>query len=101
MAPGGSVRVRRLHNGGSVLVVANNIRQAQQLYGHLGPIARQLFGPQAAAMLHSRFERRDRRRLEQHITELISPSRKEPVVICPGGVCRRSRNSPGGGCGGV
>lgn len=74
----------RLHNGESVLVVANNIRQAQQLYDQLGPIARRLFGPEAAAMLHSRFKRRDRNRLEQHITERHSVDRTRRGDRLPG-----------------
>ncbi|MFJ5064670.1 CRISPR-associated helicase Cas3' [Streptomyces nigra] len=57
----------RIEHGESVLVIANNIRQAQQLYDDLGPRARALHGPGAATMLHSRYRRRDRARLEQHI----------------------------------
>ncbi|MFJ5307435.1 CRISPR-associated helicase Cas3' [Streptomyces sp. NPDC088350] len=74
----------RLHNGESVLVVANNIRQAQQLYDQLGPVARRLFGPEAAALLHSRFKRRDRSRLEQRITERHSVDRTRAGDRLPG-----------------
>ncbi|MEW2290481.1 CRISPR-associated helicase Cas3' [Streptomyces sp. NPDC047841] len=74
----------RLHRGESVLVIANNIRQAQQLYDQLAPTARALHGPEAATMLHSRYKRRDRARLEQHITARYSTARTRAGRRLPG-----------------
>ncbi|MEU6904407.1 CRISPR-associated helicase Cas3' [Streptomyces coeruleorubidus] len=74
----------RLRRDESVLVIANNIKQAQQLYQQLGPVARTLFGPNAATMLHSRYKRHDRNRLEQHITNRHSVERTRAHDRLPG-----------------
>lgn len=74
----------RLQSGESVLVIANNIRHAQQLYTRLAPIARALYGPQAASMLHSRYKRRDRARLEQAITDRYGVARTREEARLPG-----------------
>lgn len=74
----------RLEQGESVLVIANNIRQAQQLYDQLGPRTRTLHGPDAATMLHSRYRRRDRARLEQHILTRHSVERTRANRRLPG-----------------
>lgn len=73
-----------LHRGDSLLVIANNIRQAQQLYDQLAPTARALHGLQAATMLHSRYKRRDRSRIEQHITARYSTDRTRVGERLPG-----------------
>ncbi|MFB7576279.1 CRISPR-associated helicase Cas3' [Streptomyces sp. NPDC056165] len=74
----------RLHRGESALVIANNIRQAQQLYDQLGPVARALHGPETATMLHSRYRRRDRARLEQHILARHNVDRTRAGERLPG-----------------
>ncbi len=61
-----------LAEGRSVLVVANTVGTAQQLYASLAPVARDLLSDpddeNAALLLHSRFKARDRARIEQRIT---------------------------------
>ncbi|MEV0605642.1 CRISPR-associated helicase Cas3' [Polymorphospora rubra] len=57
----------RIAAGHSVLVVANNVAHAQELYEKLGPDARERYGPDGAILLHSRFRRRERLDLEQRI----------------------------------
>jgi CRISPR-associated endonuclease/helicase Cas3 len=51
--------------GRSVLVVANNVADAQFVYDRLAPFARQLHGAEGALLLHSRFRRCDRSRIEK------------------------------------
>lgn len=58
---------QQLHTGRRVLVVANNVAQAQTIYTELGPLARELHGPDAAWLLHSRYRRCDRRTIETAI----------------------------------
>ncbi|WP_399094190.1 CRISPR-associated helicase Cas3' [Streptomyces sp. BBFR2] len=60
---------RRLANGDSVLVVANNVAHALELYDTLAPAAHAHHGPRSALLLHSRFKRRDRSAIEKDITE--------------------------------
>jgi len=57
----------RLRAGQAVLVVANNVADARALYESLAPVAVELHGPQAARLLHSRFRRKDRSRIEEAI----------------------------------
>lgn len=59
----------RLDARQSVLVVANNVRDAQDLFAELGPYATELFGDGAATLLHSRFRRRDRQAIEKRVRE--------------------------------
>jgi CRISPR-associated endonuclease/helicase Cas3 len=58
----------RLDLGESVLVVANNVAHALDLFTDLAPAVRDQHGPDAAILLHSRFRRRDRARIERAIT---------------------------------
>lgn len=58
------VRVR-LEQGQSVLVVANTVRHAQQIFAELAPLAWDRHGPTGALLLHSRFRRCDRNRVER------------------------------------
>jgi CRISPR-associated endonuclease/helicase Cas3 len=57
----------RLAAGKAVLVVVNSVAQAQELYDDLAPEVREQHGPDAATLLHSRFRRMDRTRLEDRI----------------------------------
>jgi CRISPR-associated endonuclease/helicase Cas3 len=57
----------RLSEDQSVLIVANNVAHAQDLFEQLSPIACALRGPDTAMLLHSRFRRRDRSRIEKAI----------------------------------
>ncbi len=59
----------RLAAGDSVLVVANNVADAQRLFAELEPEA------DAAFLLHSRFRRMDRSALEQAIAERFGVGR--------------------------
>ncbi|UQA90754.1 CRISPR-associated helicase Cas3' [Streptomyces halobius] len=58
---------RRLENGDSVLVVANNVAHALDLYDELAPEVVERHGPEAALLLHSRFRRVDRATIEDNI----------------------------------
>lgn len=56
--------------GLAVLVIANTVRRAQEVYGLLAPTARGRHGkddPAAAMLLHSRFRTRDRKRKEESL----------------------------------
>ncbi|MFF3015482.1 CRISPR-associated helicase Cas3' [Streptomyces sp. NPDC057939] len=59
----------RLSRGESVLVIANNVAHAHALYEQLAPQVREQHGSDAALLLHSRFRRLDRSRIEQEITD--------------------------------
>ncbi|MEV5575456.1 CRISPR-associated helicase Cas3' [Spirillospora sp. NPDC052269] len=59
----------RLADGGSVLVVANNVRDAITLYETLGPYCTELHGEDSAHLLHSRYRRMDRTAIETAIRE--------------------------------
>jgi CRISPR-associated endonuclease/helicase Cas3 len=63
-----------LTEGRSVLIVANNVAHAQQLYQQLAPTARALHGPDAAILLHSRFCRDHRSRIERAIRQRFGTS---------------------------
>lgn len=58
---------QQLHGGQSVLVVANNVADARALHEQLAPVATDIYGPQAARLLHSRFRRKDRSTIEEAI----------------------------------
>ncbi|WP_242606494.1 CRISPR-associated helicase Cas3' [Protofrankia symbiont of Coriaria ruscifolia] len=75
-----------LAEGRSVLVVANTVGTAQQLYASLASVARGLLGDDgnAALLLHSRFKARDRARIEQRITAR-HPERKAGQSAFRGG----------------
>ncbi|MGW7055129.1 CRISPR-associated helicase Cas3' [Streptomyces sp. NPDC054887] len=84
-APAAVAEIRdRLQAGESVLAIANNIKHAQQLYTQLAPIARALYGPDAASMLHSRYKRGDRTLIEQHITGRYGVDRTRAGTRLPG-----------------
>jgi CRISPR-associated endonuclease/helicase Cas3 len=53
----------------SVLVVANSVAHAQELFAALAPEVRDRHGPEAAVLLHSRFTRGDRTVLEDRIAD--------------------------------
>ncbi|WP_433709492.1 CRISPR-associated helicase Cas3' [Nocardia sp. CA-084685] len=57
----------RLRDGQSVLVVANNVADAREIYTELAPIAQDLYGDDAALLLHSRFKTMDRAEIEARI----------------------------------
>ncbi|WP_433677962.1 CRISPR-associated helicase Cas3' [Nocardia sp. CA-119907] len=57
----------RLHDGQSVLVVANNVAHAREIHTALAPIAQGLYGEDAALLLHSRFKTMDRAAIETRI----------------------------------
>ncbi|MEV0530804.1 CRISPR-associated helicase Cas3' [Kitasatospora sp. NPDC050463] len=59
----------RLDRGQSVLVVANNVAHALALFTELAPHCRALHGDDSAFLLHSRFTRQDRNRIEQNIRD--------------------------------
>lgn len=60
---------QRLTDRQSVLVVANNIRDAITLYQALGPFCVELHGESSAHLLHSRYRRMDRTAIETAIQE--------------------------------
>ncbi|SEG48519.1 CRISPR-associated helicase, Cas3 family [Thermomonospora echinospora] len=55
----------RIRGGRSVLVVANNIKDAQHLFDELAPVAGD--DSDAAVLLHSRFRRKDRLNIEERL----------------------------------
>lgn len=59
----------RIADGCAVLVVANSVRHARELFAALAPTAEDLYGPQGAHLLHSRFRRADRAAIEEVIRE--------------------------------
>ncbi len=64
----------RLVQGHSVLVVANNVAYAQELFAALAPTAESMHGPQGAHLLHARFKRGDRSAVEDGITKRYGTS---------------------------
>lgn len=58
---------KQVRAGQAVLVVANNVADARALHETLAPVVAELHGPDAALLLHSRFRRRDRSRIEEAI----------------------------------
>jgi CRISPR-associated endonuclease/helicase Cas3 len=83
--------VANLRAGRSVLVVANNVADARALYEQLAPVARKLHGPDAALLLHSRFRRADRARIEDNIRARFGTNRP-PTPACS--LPPRSSRSP-------
>ncbi|MCX9193106.1 CRISPR-associated helicase/endonuclease Cas3 [Carbonactinospora thermoautotrophica] len=75
---------QHLAAGRSVLVVANNVADAQHLYDQLAPLALQAHGPEAALLLHSRFRRRDRSRIEEKIHDRFGTRPGDPAGRRPG-----------------
>ncbi|WP_326695739.1 CRISPR-associated helicase Cas3' [Streptomyces sp. NBC_01766] len=59
----------RLTEGHSVLVVANNVKDAIFLYEALAPLCTQLHGENSAYLLHSRYRRMDRNAIETGILD--------------------------------
>ncbi|RFS86632.1 CRISPR-associated helicase Cas3' [Actinomadura spongiicola] len=59
----------RLSQNESVLVVANNVAQALELFEELAPETEERHGQGSALLLHSRFRRGDRNGIEQSIRE--------------------------------
>ncbi|MCA2186449.1 CRISPR-associated helicase Cas3' [Nonomuraea cavernae] len=66
---------RRLAGGESVLVVANNVADAQGLFAELAPVT------DVAFLLHSRFRRMDRSALEQVIGERFGVGRPRQLGL--------------------
>lgn len=67
-APAALEEIRqRLAQNESVLVIANNVAHALELYAELAPAVRARNGEDAALLLHSRFRRTDRSRIEKKI----------------------------------
>lgn len=73
----------RLDAGRSVLVVANSVRHAQELYAALGAAVRERYGPEAATLLHSRFRRGDRGELERRLGDRygVHAARRPGLVV--------------------
>ncbi|MFD3759687.1 CRISPR-associated helicase Cas3' [Streptomyces sp. NPDC058622] len=67
----------RLAQGESVLVIANNVAHATALYEHLAPDVREHHGQDAALLLHSRFRRVDRSRIEKKIADRFGTAAPE------------------------
>ncbi|WP_255954589.1 CRISPR-associated helicase Cas3' [Streptomyces odontomachi] len=70
---------KRLSNDESVLVIANNVAHALELYADLAPAVRERHGEEAALLLHSRFRRKDRSSIEKKISErfgTVAPDRQ-------------------------
>lgn len=61
--------------GRSVLVVANNVRHARELFDELAPIARAVHGDGSALLLHSRFRAMDRDAIEGRILDRFQAGR--------------------------
>ncbi|MEU7002679.1 CRISPR-associated helicase Cas3' [Nonomuraea sp. NPDC046570] len=59
----------RLTRDASVLVVANNVAQALELFEELAPDVEERYGEGSALLLHSRFRRGDRNGIEQNIRD--------------------------------
>lgn len=73
-----------LRAGRSVLVVANTVDDATLLFDRLAPLACEIFGPDGAVLLHSRFTATDRGRIEDTIISrhgASSPTRAPGLVV--------------------
>ncbi|MFC4908479.1 CRISPR-associated helicase Cas3' [Actinomadura gamaensis] len=66
---------QRLADGQSVLVVANNVRDAITLHQTLGPYCVELHGDDSAHLLHSRYRRMDRTAIESAVQERFASGR--------------------------
>ncbi len=72
----------QLRAGQAVLVVANNVADARALYETLAPLAAELYGREAALLLHSRFRRKDRSTIEEAIqTRFGTRQPRRPGVL--------------------
>jgi len=72
----------RLARGQSVLVIANNVRDAITLYQALGPYCAGLHGEDSAHLLHSRFRRMDRTRIETAVLKRFEAGRpRQPGLL--------------------
>jgi CRISPR-associated endonuclease/helicase Cas3 len=60
---------QRLDGGQSVLVVANNVAHAMEIFTKLAPEVTARHGSDSAVLLHSRFRRKDRFGIEEKITK--------------------------------
>ncbi|MET9922348.1 CRISPR-associated helicase Cas3' [Streptomyces sp. NPDC006435] len=65
----------RLTEGRSVLVIANNVKDAIFLYEALAPLCTQLHGEGSAHLLHSRYRRMDRSTIEAGILKRFEAGR--------------------------
>ncbi|WP_381805439.1 CRISPR-associated helicase Cas3' [Streptomyces niveus] len=63
-----------LTEGRSVLVIANNVKDAVLLYEALAPLCTQLYGEDSAYLLHSRYRRMDRNTIETGILNRFEAS---------------------------
>lgn len=74
---------QRLADQQAVLVVANNVQQAQELFDSLAPVAREQYGDDAAILLHSRFRRCDRSQIEGRIRDRygVGAPRRPGLVV--------------------
>ncbi|TMQ90784.1 CRISPR-associated helicase Cas3' [Actinomadura soli] len=74
----------RLADGRSVLVVANNVRDAISLYETLGPSCIELHGANSAHLLHSRYRRMDRTAIETAIQERFASGKPRRAGLLVG-----------------
>ncbi|WP_026405387.1 CRISPR-associated helicase/endonuclease Cas3 [Actinomadura rifamycini] len=65
----------RLTRNQSVLVVANNVRDAITIFENLAPFCTELHGEHSAHLLHARFRRMDRTAIEEAITTRFAARR--------------------------
>ena len=75
---------QHLIQGHAVLVVTNNVADAQHLFDQLAPLARFRHGSEAALLLHSRFRRYDRIQIEQKICDRFGTRPNNPAARRPG-----------------
>lgn len=88
LAPASLDRARSwLAEGHSVLVVANTVDTAQELYTKLAPAARNVLpdDPDAAVLLHSRFRAEDRAKIERRVLKR-HPQRRPDETAPRGGL---------------
>ena len=72
----------RLRSGQAVLVVANNVADARELFQRLAPGAIQIHGDGAAELLHSRFRAMDRAAIEARICDRYGTGRpRRPGLV--------------------
>jgi CRISPR-associated helicase Cas3/CRISPR-associated endonuclease Cas3-HD len=82
-APGSVTEITgRLQAGHSVLVVANNVADARDLYQQLAPAITGRYGRDAALLLHSRFRAGDRAIIEEKILDRFGAGqRRRPGLL--------------------
>lgn len=72
----------QLRSGQSVLVVANNVKDAWNLYEQLSPEVITEHGADAALLLHSRFTARDRAAIEERILDRFQAGKpRQPGLL--------------------